>query len=138
MPAGEPRYLSYATEIDIENLVINEGALLMTCSGTIGRVFYVSKRLDGWAATHDLIRIVPNRTEMTGYLYAYLSTPAAQSQILSHTHGGQIDHVTDTQVAGILVPMRPQHEIESISSNVMKALRSREKALEILTNAWSA
>ena len=108
----------------------------MSCSGTIGRVFYVSERLDGWAATHDLIRIVPDKTEMVGYLYAYLSTPAAQSQILSHTHGGQIDHVTDAQVASILVPIRPQAEILSISLRVMKALHSREKALEALTDAW--
>ena len=122
--------------MNIEDLVVNEGWLLMTCSGTIGRVFYVSERLDGWAATHDLIRIIPNEPEMTGYLYAYLSTPAAQSQILSHTHGGQIDHVTHAQVAGILVPVRPQYEIESISTKVMDALRAREDAIKTLTNAW--
>lgn len=56
---GKARYLSRETVTNIDELIIREGWLLMSCSGTIGRLFYVSKRLDGWAATHDLIRIVP-------------------------------------------------------------------------------
>ena len=35
VPAGAPRYLSYATETKVESLVIHRGWLLMTCSGTI-------------------------------------------------------------------------------------------------------
>ena len=110
----------------------------MTCSGTIGRMFYVSKRLDGWVATHDLIRIVPNKAEMVGYLYAWLTTPMAQTQILSHTHGGQIDHVTDEQVAAVQVPILPPNETENINAKVMRAIHSREKAIEALTKSWKA
>ena len=136
LPSGQTRYLSHATETDIESLIIRKGWLLMTCSGTIGRVFYASKRLNGWVATHDLIRIVPDKTEMAGYLYAWLTTPMAQTQILSHTHGGQIDHVTDKQVADVLVPMLSQKQTENINAKVMRAILSREKAIEALTNAW--
>ncbi|CCD28627.1 hypothetical protein CAGGBEG34_100020 [Candidatus Glomeribacter gigasporarum BEG34] len=45
--SGNPRYLSKETDVDMEELIIHEGWLLITCSGTIGRVFYVPKRLDG-------------------------------------------------------------------------------------------
>lgn len=136
VPAGGQRFLSYATNTNIDRLIVREGWLLMTCSGTIGRVFYVPKRLDGWAATHDLIRIIPNKSSMTGYLYAWLSAPMIQAQIFSHTHGGQIDHVTDEQVGSVLLPLLSSEEIKSINRKVMKALYSREKAIEILTNAW--
>ena len=136
VPAGGLRYLSYATDTDIESLVIHEGWILMSCSGTVSRVFYVPEHLDGWVATHDLIRIVPNKPDMTGYLYAWLSTPIAQSQILSHTHGGQIDHVTDAQVGGVLVPLLSPSKIKNINAKVMKALRSRERAIEALNSAW--
>ena len=137
-PASGSRYLSYATATDLDSLVIHEGWLLMTCSGTIGRVFYVPERLDGWAATHDLVRIMPNDARMTGYLYAWLNTSIARSQVLSYTHGGQIDHVTDAQVAGILVPLLPSEQIEQINCEALSALQSRESALESMMKAWPA
>ena len=138
LPSGKTRYLSHATETDVERLIIREGWLLMTCSGTIGRVFYVSKRLNGWVATHDLIRVMPEKAEMAGYLYAWLTTPMAQTQILRHTHGGQIDHVTDEQVSDILVPVLSQNQTENINAKVMRAILSREKAIQALTSAWQA
>ena len=136
VPAGNARYLSRETDTDIDSLIVREGWLLMTCSGTIGRVFYVPKRLNGWVATHDLIRIIPNDPGMVGYLYAWLSSPIAQAQVLSHTHGGQIDHVTDDQVAGVLVPCVSSDRKKKINSTIMKALKAREKAIESITKAW--
>ncbi len=136
VPAGGLRLLSYASNTDIDRLLIHEGWLLMTCSGTIGRVFYVPKRLDGWAATHDLIRIIPKKKNLVGYLHAWLSTPLAQAQIFSHTHGGQIDHVTDVQVSSVLVPLLPSERQKQINSTVLGALRAREKAIEKLASAW--
>lgn len=136
VPSGAPRYLSRQSETDVDALIIREGWLLMTCSGTIGRVFSVPKRLDGWAATHDLIRIVP-RPGMAGYLFAWCSTPAARTQILSHTHGGQIDHVTEEQVRGLLVPRLPGERIRAIDHAVTRALDARERALAALVDTWS-
>ena len=135
VPAGGYRYLSHATETNIDALIVRKNWLLLTCSGTIGRVFHVPKRLDGWVATHDLIRIIP-KSDIAGYLYAWLSTPIAQAQILSHTHGGQIDHVTDAQVSDILVPRLPGDEEKAINKAVTRALLAREKAIETLANAW--
>lgn len=136
VPAGGLRFLSYATNTDIDALVVREGWLLMTCSGTIGRVFYVPRRLDGWVATHDMIRIIPNDYKMTGYLHAWLDTPSAQAQITTHTHGGQIDHVTDEQISEILVPVLGDEQIKVIHDTVMKALLAREEAIASLVTAW--
>lgn len=136
LPSAGPRFLSRYSETDLEALRVREGWLLMTCSGTIGRVFAMPGRLDGWAATHDLIRIVPPRG-MVGYLFAWCSTPAARAQILSHTHGGQIDHVTEEQVAGLLVPRLSAKRVREIDRKVVEALEARERALEDLLEAWA-
>lgn len=130
------RYLSDESETDISRLIVREGWLLMTCSGTIGRVYYVPARLDGWAATHDLIRIIPKMPDITGYLFAWCRTPVAQAQILSHTHGGQINHVTDKQVGELLVPRLEDHAGRSLNERVMAAINAREKALHTLINSW--
>ncbi|MHB8347392.1 MAG: restriction endonuclease subunit S [Acidiferrobacterales bacterium] len=130
--SGNARYLSHETDTDIEELIIREGWLLMTCSGTIGRVFYVAKRFDGWVATHDLIRIVPKAGVKVGFLHAYLTSPAAQKQIMGHTHGGQIDHVTHHQIGGVLVPRIDDDEKLKIHTRTMQALNLREKSIEEL------
>ncbi len=130
------RYLSPESDTDVDVLIIREGWLLLTCSGTIGRIYHVPKRLDGWAATHDLIRIIPKSPDLIGYLFAWCMTPVAQAQILGHTHGGQIDHVTDEQVGSILVPIPKGRSAKKIHESVIKSLADREKALDTLVSAW--
>ena len=134
MPSQE-RYLSHKSNVDMHTLIIRQNWLLMTCSGTIGRVFHVPRQLDGWAATHDLIRIVP-KDGMVGYLYAWCMTEAARIQILAHTHGGQIDHVTDKQVGSMLVPMLPPTEARNLDKLVLQALRDRANGLANLRKLW--
>ncbi len=126
----ETRYLSRETNVDIDNLIIHAGWLALSCSGTIGRVFYIPTRLDGWVATHDLIRIIPKKKNVTGFLHSYLSSPLAQSQILGYTYGGQIDHVTDVQIGGILVPVLPPAKQEEFHEKTMRALLAREQAIQ--------
>jgi len=130
--SGSARYLSRQTETDINALIIREGWLLMTCSGTIGRIFYVPQRLDGWVATHDLIRIIPNKDVPVGFLHAYLSSPVAQQQIAGHTHGGQIDHITHHQIGGVLMTDMPKEKMQAIHLRTMMALDLREKAIAAL------
>lgn len=130
--SGEPRYLSRQSEVNFDELIIREGWLLLTCSGTIGRVFYVSNLMDGWVATHDLIRIIPSAEVPVGFLHAYLSSPVAQKQILGHTHGGQIDHVTHHQVGLIRVPLIQKKKMQHIHELTMQALNHRTQAIATL------
>ena len=130
--SDKTRYLSKQTDTDIDELIIRNGWILMTCSGTIGRVFYVPERLDHWVATHDLIRIIPKNPKSVGFLHAYLSSPIAQKQISGHTHGGQIDHVTHHQIGTILVPMVGAEKMAFIHKQTMQALKLREQAINTL------
>ena len=130
------RFLSFATKTNIEQLIVRKGWLLMTCSGTVGRVFYVPERLDGWAGTHDIVRIIAYDADMTGYLYAWLSTPIARRQVKSYQYSTQIDHLTAEQVGSLPVPMLDAGQRSLISHRVMRALVDREKATEQLTSAW--
>lgn len=139
MALGEPaqaRFLSDQSNTDIDKLIIREGWLLMTCSGTIGRTYYVPRRLDGWAATHDLVRIVPDAPKLTGYLLAWCMTESARQQVHRHMHGGQITHVTAEQVGELQVPMLSPKRMATISSRVMHALDQREAAINTLKSAW--
>jgi type I restriction enzyme S subunit len=132
---AQARFLSHASEVRMENLIIHEGMILISCSGTIGRVFDVPKALDGCAGTHDIVRIIPHKAEQRGFLRAYLTSSLAQIQILSHTHGGQIDHVTDQQVGSCLVPVLPESAVKQISNLADKADAMRAQGLALLETA---
>lgn len=127
LPA-QTRFLSRASEVDVDNLLIHEGWILVTCSGTIGRVFEVPKSLEGWAATHDIIRVIPHDDALRGYIRAFLCSESAQVQILKHTHGGQIDHITDDQLGSCLVPMLPDAEMKRLSAVMDEAERAKQEA----------
>ena len=57
----------------------------------------------------------------------------AQAQILGHTHGGQIDHITDQQIGSILVPRLADEKVTEIHEETMKALLKREEAIASLS-----
>ncbi len=109
--------------------------LLLTCSGSVSRVFYVGRRLHGWVATHDIMRIVPH-DDLTGYLYAWLATPQAKRHIAGHQHGGVVQHITAQQVSESLVPRFSASVEQRINEVVLRALKDRERAIETLAKAW--
>ncbi|MDD5519133.1 restriction endonuclease subunit S [Acidithiobacillus thiooxidans] len=136
VPAQE-RYLSRASNVKMNSLIIRKEMILITCSGTIGRVFDVPTALDGWAGTHDMVRIIPHQPELKGFLRAYLASDFAQVQILSHTHGGQIDHVTGDQVASCLVPQFDAESILRISKLADQADQMRSGSVLFMNDALS-
>ncbi|MEQ3678955.1 hypothetical protein [Pseudophaeobacter sp.] len=133
VPAQE-RYLSRASNVKMAPLIVKKEMILVTCSGTIGRVFDVPPDLDGWAGTHDIVRITPHKPELKGFLRAYLASSFAQIQILSHTHGGQIDHVTGDQVASCMVPRLDYDAMLKISKSAAKADKMRSNGVKQMNN----
>ena len=77
---SDKKYLSFSQHTErIENeLVIKEGMILVTSSGTLANTVLVPKHWDGWAMTHDIIRVIPVNKEISGYLYAWLSSDYAR------------------------------------------------------------
>ena len=131
------RFISKASEVDLKTVALRRDTLLLTRSGTIGRVFYVSRLMEGWIATDDLLRINPHQPATAGFLYSWFRQPPAQKQILAHTYGGQINHVTDEQIATVLVPCLPDEAIAHIDAGVRKAVQMRDAALTALIDSWS-
>src|ERR1022692_3012798 len=56
---GDLKYLSVTTHANMDDLLVREGWILITRSGTVGRVAIVTSQWDGWAATEDVYRVVP-------------------------------------------------------------------------------
>ena len=133
---GPERFISTVSDLDFESFLIRTGWLLVTRSGTLGRVFYVTGHFDDWFASDDLIRVIPNHPETAGYLYAWLSTPLAQKQILREGYGGQIDHIDDTHLRTVPVPCLSDEAVRRIAAKVIRGMNRRDAALRSIGSAW--
>jgi len=115
-----------------DELTLRENMILVTCSGTIGKVAIVPKHWDSWTANQHIIRVVPSNNEITGYLYAWLSSDYAYSLITRYIHGAVIDEINDVQVSEIVVPLlRDENVQRKINDTVLEANRKRTEAYNL-------
>jgi len=123
------KYLSRRAHADLSQWIIQEGWMLVTCSGTIGRVALVPKRMDGWAASQHIERIIPNpQRGHAGYVAAFLMTPYGQHQLTSKIYGGVVDELTEDDTAAVWLPDAPWDMQRRIGTLVVQAFEKKEEA----------
>jgi len=123
------KYLSRRAHPDLSRWIIHQGWVLVTCSGTIGRVALVPKTLDGWAASQHIERIIPNTQRChAGYIAAFLMTPYGQHQLTSKIYGGVVDELTAEDTAAIWLPDAPLEVQQRIGTLVVQAFEKKEEA----------
>lgn len=126
----EKKYLSlkiHAQQIR-EQLILKENMLLITCSGTLGKVVLVPKHWDGWIGTHDLIRVFAPDT-MSGYIYSYLSSSIGQKLLMRSAYGAVVDHIEPSHVTEVAIPLLKDKSLQShINDLVLEANGLRYEA----------
>lgn len=126
------KYISNTQTDRMERWIIRRGQVLVTCSGTLGRVALASSAQDGWAASQHILRLTAKPGEShPGFIAAFLMTPFGQHQLLSKSYGGVVDELTDSDTAAILAPKVPFSAQCSIGTLVEKAYELRDEANRI-------
>ncbi len=120
----------------MESLLIRSGWTLVSCSGTIGRTAYVRAEMAGMAASHDVIRVVPDAmTVAPGYLFAYLSSGPAQAMIRQRTYGSVVQHIEAHHIADLPVALPDETMQGRIHRLVQGAADARTEASRLLDEA---
>jgi type I restriction enzyme S subunit len=110
-------------------LTIRKDWILITRSGSIGRMAYARPEMDGMACSEHVLRVVPNPDRiLPGYLYAFLSSKFGVPLIVGGTYGAIIQHIEPHHIANLPVP-RLIEEIEA------RAHRRIREAAELRTQA---
>lgn len=124
------KYLAFGHHQDRiqSELLLQEGMILVTCSGTIGRVGMVPRHWNGWTANQHVLRVVPACSEVAGYLYAWLSSDYGREQIRRYTYGAVIDEITDTHLASVAVPLLEDGLVQEVNKLVLDAMELRFEA----------
>lgn len=132
VPSG---YLSAHTDTDIDALRVRKGQVLLTCSGTIGIVSFVSNTLDGRVFSHDLIRITCNEQDNAGYLYAFLKTKIGSALIHTNEYGSVVSHIEPEHLEAIPIPNPPQALKKQVHDLIIRSYALRDESNVLLDRA---
>lgn len=123
------KYLSRTQQKNLEKWIIHKGWVLVTCSGTIGRVGLVSSYMDKWAASQHLLRIVPDPSKgHPGYIAAFLMTPYGQHQLTAKIYGGVVDELTEDDTSAVWIPNAAMEIQEEVGERVVQAFEKKDEA----------
>ena len=128
LPKPTKYIINYPSEVKIK-----KNWLLITRSGTIGRILIATKYLENFVLSDDLIRIIPKGNNH-GFLYAYLNTWIGQAFLTKDQYGATVKHIEPHHVANIPIPRIPDLE-EEINRKIFEAHKLREEAQELLLKA---
>jgi type I restriction enzyme S subunit len=105
--ASDLSYLPLLSNKQIKSnpkLLIEDQWILITRSGTIGRMSFSRAEMGGLACTEDVLRVVPDKNLVhPGYLYAYLISQFGIPLVTSGTYGAIIQHIEPHHVGSIPV-----------------------------------
>ena len=127
------KFISPTANIDIENTRVKKGQVLLTRSGTIGVVSYVSKTLENQSLSDDVIRI--KATEYPGYIYTYLKSRVGRLLVETNNYGAVIKHIEPEHLNAILIPNPPPVLKQEIHDLVEASFKLRDESNELLDAA---
>lgn len=128
-------YISKLTQTNIAALKVHRGQVLMTCSGTIGKVSYVSKTLDDKIFSHDLLRIDCKEDIDQGYIYAYLKSDLGNKILLTNSYGAVITHIEPEHLATVPIPDAPKDTKKRIHTLIVQSYKLRDESNDLIDQA---
>ena len=122
----------------LDALTIHQGYILVSDSGTLGRVTYALSQHDGHVATNNLIRIVVDDVPLRGYLYEFLQSELGQSLMLKNAYGTNQEHLEPDIIADIPIPVpKDRAVIEKIGNAVIASIDELERSIASSNSAKS-
>lgn len=115
---------------DLKEIALKENMIVVTRSGTIGKVGIIPKYMNGWAASEDATRILISDTINAGYLFAWLASDYGQHLIKRHFYGSVVVHIDKEMLGSVPVPLPDSMTINEIGDLVLKANELRNTAWE--------
>lgn len=137
-PVGLKSLAKGAHTKDLAEIGLREGMVMVTCSGTVGRVAIVPDYMNGWTASQDAHRIIPVDLSAAGYLFAWLSSDYGKELVTRHTYGSVVVHIDREMLASVPVPLPDRATRDDISINVLQANELRDEAWRLEREAISS
>ena len=127
-PSGK-KYLSRTKHKELmKKLEVIQNTILISRSGTIGKVVLVPKHWEHWIPSDHIIRVVPASYDIAGYLSIFLASDYGYPLITHYTYGSVVDEIDDTHVRSIPFPLLKDRAVQKQINDL--ALQANEKRYE--------
>lgn len=121
------------------DLKLTENMILISRSGTIGKVAFTPRYWDNWVANEHIIRVVPRSAEVAGYLYVFLCSDYGLPLIRRFAYGSAVPEIDDHHVSQVPVPLLKDSSVQAeinrlaLEANAKRteAYRTEQKAIRI-------
>ena len=138
------KYLSiskHSARIKAE-LEITENTILITRSGTVGKVNMTPLHWEHWIASDHIIRVIPRDNSISGYLFIFLSSDYGCNLITRYTYGSVVDEIDNNHVSKIPFPLlkdaNKQAEINRLALEANKlryqAYQLEQEAMQVMND----
>jgi type I restriction enzyme M protein len=118
------------SQINALNAVrVFRGDIVITRSGTIGRVTIITDRLNNAIVSDDLIRVRIKDEFLRHYVYSFLKTKAAFDQMIRNEYGAVQQHLEPNHIKDILIPIPDDL---TIVNKIVESSKKQVEAKELL------
>lgn len=99
------KWLALDKTSDAKNRFVSQGAIVVTCSGSVGRPTLCYKAHEDTLISHDLLRVKALDPEHNGWIYAYLMAWQTRAMTRSAHYGHIIKHLETSHLDSLPVPI---------------------------------
>jgi hypothetical protein len=132
------KWLSVHRIVDADELQVGPGAILVTRSGAVGRAIIAHATHTGVLISDDLLRVIPRRKTLWGWLYAFLRSSHARAMMTGLQYGHVIKHLECSHLDGLPVPLPDAGKLEHFNTAVKAIYEKRDRAHELVAEAEAA
>lgn len=135
------KYLSLAhhSERIKSELSIIKNMVLVTCSGTIGRVSLVPEHWNNWTVNQHVMRIL-SKEPYYSLIFVWLNSEYGKELVLRQKYGSVVDEITDNQLGDIVIPIFKDNKINTSILNLIneanelryQAYKQEQEAINIM------
>ena len=129
------KFISRLTKCDVSELKLKPHTLLLTRSGTIGTISYVSKTTEGKVFSDDVIRVTFKNVFDTGYAYTFLKSKLGNIVLQTNGYGSVITHLEPEHLQETMIPNAPDALKQKIHTLIAESYRLRDESNELIDEA---
>lgn len=127
------KFISKQQAEKLKTFSVNEGDLLISRTGTLGSVVYITKRLGGSIFGSYFIKAMLQKDTLSPiFVSVFLNSPWGKLQTERSASGGIQTNITIEMIQNLLIPELRKNDQDRIAQIYMEAVETRRRAKELV------